>query len=106
MALAVVATLPVLGLGIAYVKFGPLWRRSDTSADPEILFAALEALKREFGLKRRLLVRVMPPAETCKALGERGRVLFAAARPGHDGLLLTPKRTDTDGFFVSVLRRA
>jgi hypothetical protein len=63
MALAVVATLPVLGLGIAYVKFGPLWRRNDTSADPEILFAALEALKREFGLKRRLLVRVLPPAD-------------------------------------------
>lgn len=46
-----------------------------------------------------------PPAEACKALGERGRVLAAAARLSTEGLLLTPKRTDTDGFFVSVLRR-
>jgi 16S rRNA (cytosine967-C5)-methyltransferase len=48
----------------------------------------------------------VPPAETCKALGERGRVLTAAARAGKEGLLLTPKRTDTDGFFIAVLRRA
>lgn len=63
MALALIATLPVLGLGIAYVKFGPLWRRNDAPADPAILFAALEALKREFGTKRRLLVRILPPAD-------------------------------------------
>lgn len=63
MALAVVATLPVLGLGLAYVKFGPLWRKKDVPANPEILVAALEALKQEFGAKRKLLVRIMPPAD-------------------------------------------
>src|SRR6185312_14522164 len=63
MALALIATLPVLGLGLAYVKFGPLWRKSGTPADPQVLFAILEALKKEFGVKRRLLVRIMPPAD-------------------------------------------
>lgn len=63
MALALMATLPVLGLGLAYVKFGPLWRKAGASADPRILFAALEALKQEFGVKRRLLVRIMAPAD-------------------------------------------
>jgi len=63
MALALIAALPVLGIGLAYVKFGPLWRRKGKPADPDILFAALESLKREFGQKRRLVVRVLPPAD-------------------------------------------
>jgi hypothetical protein len=63
MALTLLATLPVLGIGIAYVKFGPLWRRKGSRPDFEILSAALEALKYEFGAKRRLVVRIMPPAD-------------------------------------------
>src|SRR5438046_10428979 len=34
MALVVVATLPVIGLGLAQVKFGPLWRRRGAPANP------------------------------------------------------------------------
>jgi hypothetical protein len=63
MALALIATLPVLGIGLAYVKFGPLWRSKSRPADPDVLLAALDALKREFGVKRRLVVRVLPPAD-------------------------------------------
>jgi 16S rRNA (cytosine967-C5)-methyltransferase len=44
-------------------------------------------------------------AEVCRALGERGHVLKAAARASSEGLLLTPKRTNTDGFFISLVRR-
>lgn len=47
---------------------------------------------------------IVPPAEVCKALGERGMVLQKAAKLTDEGLLLTPRRTNTDGFFVSVLR--
>lgn len=63
MALAVVATLPVIGLGLAQVKFGPLWRRRGAPANPAHLALMLEALKREFAQKKRLAVRVMPPAD-------------------------------------------
>jgi 16S rRNA (cytosine967-C5)-methyltransferase len=50
---------------------------------------------------------IVPPAETCRALGERGMVLRAAALVTEHGVLLTPRRTETDGFFVSVaLRRS
>lgn len=63
MALVLLATLPVLGIGMAYVKFGPLWRRAGAAVDPQILYAMLEALKREFSGKRRLLLRIMPPAD-------------------------------------------
>lgn len=48
----------------------------------------------------------IPPAETVLALGARGLALKDAALPGREGLLLTPRRTGTDGFFVSVLKRA
>jgi 16S rRNA (cytosine967-C5)-methyltransferase len=40
-----------------------------------------------------------------KGLGERGYLFARAALISGEGLLMTPRRTDTDGFFVSVLRR-
>jgi 16S rRNA (cytosine967-C5)-methyltransferase len=46
------------------------------------------------------------PAETVKALGERAYLFTAAALISAEGLLMTPRRTDTDGFFVSLLRRS
>jgi 16S rRNA (cytosine967-C5)-methyltransferase len=46
------------------------------------------------------------PAETAKSLGERAYIFMQAALISAEGLLMTPRRTDTDGFFVSVLRRS
>ncbi len=46
------------------------------------------------------------PTETAKALGERGYLFTEAALISAEGLLMTPRRTDTDGFFVSLLRRS
>ena len=48
---------------------------------------------------------VQPPAETIKELGERAPVFGKAARLTDEGLLMTPRTTGTDGFFVSVLRQ-
>ncbi|GAB4066883.1 RsmB/NOP family class I SAM-dependent RNA methyltransferase [Ancylobacter sonchi] len=48
---------------------------------------------------------VVPPDETVLALGERGIRLKQAALASAEGLLLTPRRTGTDGFFVSLLAR-
>ena len=49
---------------------------------------------------------VEPPAEVIKALGERASMFGKAARLSAEGILMTPRTTGTDGFFVSVLRRA
>jgi 16S rRNA (cytosine967-C5)-methyltransferase len=49
---------------------------------------------------------VVPPAEVAGALGERALVFCRAALRSEEGLLMTPRRTGTDGFFVSVLRRS
>ena len=49
---------------------------------------------------------VVPPAEVTNALGERAFLFRRAVLMSAEGLLMTPRRTDTDGFFVSVLRSA
>lgn len=49
--------------------------------------------------------RVIPPAENVLALGERGLALAGAALMRPEGILLTPRRTGTDGFFVSIMVR-
>ncbi|MGA9949506.1 MAG: RsmB/NOP family class I SAM-dependent RNA methyltransferase [Xanthobacteraceae bacterium] len=49
---------------------------------------------------------VEKPANVVKALGERAYLFGRAVLISEEGLLMTPRRTDTDGFFVSVLRRS
>lgn len=49
---------------------------------------------------------VEKPADTIKAMGERGYLFGKAALIADEGLLMTPRRTGTDGFFVSILRRS
>jgi len=49
---------------------------------------------------------VEKPADVTQALGERAYLFTQAALISDEGLLMTPRRTDTDGFFVSLLRRS
>jgi 16S rRNA (cytosine967-C5)-methyltransferase len=49
---------------------------------------------------------IQPPAEVARSLGDRGSIFIKAARLSDEGLSMTPKTTDTDGFFVALLRRA
>jgi 16S rRNA (cytosine967-C5)-methyltransferase len=49
---------------------------------------------------------VEKPADTVKSLGERAYLFGRAALISGEGLLMTPRRTETDGFFVSLMRRA
>jgi 16S rRNA (cytosine967-C5)-methyltransferase len=46
-----------------------------------------------------------PPAETAAALGERAFLFRRAVLMSEEGLLMTPRHTDTDGFYVAVVRR-
>jgi 16S rRNA (cytosine967-C5)-methyltransferase len=48
---------------------------------------------------------VEKPAEIVKVLGERAYLFARAVLNSDAGLLMTPRRTETDGFFVSLLRR-
>ena len=45
-----------------------------------------------------------PPQELAKPLGARADAFRAAAKVTGEGVLMTPRRTGTDGFFVAMLR--
>jgi 16S rRNA (cytosine967-C5)-methyltransferase len=45
-----------------------------------------------------------PAADITAALGERAFLFSKAVRASAEGILMTPRATDTDGFFVSILR--
>src|SRR5258705_5411300 len=48
---------------------------------------------------------VVPPAQTMTALWDKAEEFAAATLQSPQGLLMTPRRTGTDGFFVSILTR-
>jgi 16S rRNA (cytosine967-C5)-methyltransferase len=57
-------------------------------------------------LARRRDFTVVPPREIAAAtLGERAVLFARAALLSDEGLLMTPRRTDTDGFYVAVMRK-
>ncbi|HXQ84976.1 MAG TPA: RsmB/NOP family class I SAM-dependent RNA methyltransferase [Xanthobacteraceae bacterium] len=49
---------------------------------------------------------VEKPANMLNPLGERAYLFARAVLISDTGLLMTPRRTDTDGFFVSLIRRS
>jgi 16S rRNA (cytosine967-C5)-methyltransferase len=48
---------------------------------------------------------IVPPPDLARALGERAFLFQRAAAMSQEGLLMTPRRTETDGFFVAHLQR-
>jgi len=76
-----------------------------------IAYVTCSVLKSENGDQiRQFLARhphfaIVPPAETVAALWDKSEDFVAATLQSAEGLLMTPRRTGTDGFFVSVLRR-
>ncbi|MEP7030024.1 MAG: RsmB/NOP family class I SAM-dependent RNA methyltransferase [Pseudolabrys sp.] len=48
---------------------------------------------------------VQPPAQVVGTLGEHAAEFAKAARLSAEGILMTPRTTGTDGFFVSLLKR-
>ena len=48
---------------------------------------------------------VVPPSEVVKTLGDNAIVFSRTAKLSDEGVQMTPRRTGTDGFFVSILRK-
>jgi 16S rRNA (cytosine967-C5)-methyltransferase len=77
-----------------------------------IAYVTCSVLEEENGAQIRNFIGLHPdfsvekPAEVANALGERAYMFGKAALVSGEGLLMTPRRTDTDGFFVSLLRRS
>lgn len=72
--------LPLTGRGLAFLRFGPFWRRRDTQADPEIYEAMIDALHREYCMRRGYCLTILPRphpqyhALECSLLRQRGFV--------------------------------
>ncbi len=52
--------LPLVNLGIAYVQWGPLWRRTGAETNVENFRQAVRALRNEFVCQRGLTLRLFP----------------------------------------------
>jgi hypothetical protein len=95
----IILTLPGLARGLAYCRFGPIWRRKDSMADPATYRAALNALFDEYCLKRGHYLTVIPrpnpefQAAEVAILNERG---FELRRPFEDTnrYLVVPEISD------------
>jgi hypothetical protein len=57
---AAIIKLPVIGRGLAFVRFGPFWRRKDREADPNIYRAVVDALVEEYSVKRGHCLTILP----------------------------------------------
>jgi hypothetical protein len=55
-----IVRVPLLSSGIAYLRWGPLFRRRDAAPAPDLLPALLKAITDEYARRRRLLVRILP----------------------------------------------
>jgi 16S rRNA (cytosine967-C5)-methyltransferase len=49
---------------------------------------------------------VVPPEQTASVLWDKAEEFAQAAMQSPEGWLMTPRRTGTDGFFVSILKKA
>jgi lipid II:glycine glycyltransferase (peptidoglycan interpeptide bridge formation enzyme) len=55
-----IVKVPFVKAGIAYVRWGPVWRRRDAAHDPEIFRQAIRALRNEYAGRRGLVIRLYP----------------------------------------------
>lgn len=90
-----IVRLPLIGSGIAYLRWGPLWRPRAGGRDTAVLRAVAEALVKEYVVRRKLLLRVIPNVlETdpeCRAIesvwSDLGFGPDGAAKPYHTVLV-------------------
>jgi 16S rRNA (cytosine967-C5)-methyltransferase len=81
-------------------------------AGGRIAYVTCSVLDEENGAQVRAFVARHPdfsvekPGEVTNALGERAYLFRRAVLISEEGLLMTPRRTDTDGFYVSLLRHS
>jgi hypothetical protein len=55
-----IVRIPVLGLGAAYIRWGPFWQLRNQNADPAVFRFAVRALRNEYVCRRGLILRIFP----------------------------------------------
>jgi lipid II:glycine glycyltransferase (peptidoglycan interpeptide bridge formation enzyme) len=99
LAIARVTSLPLIG-GVAYVLWGPVWRRSGSSPDPQVFRQALRALRNHFSGRRGLTVRLAPMlfegvhSDLSAVLADEGFSAVASAKRSRTLLMDLSKPTE------------
>ncbi|NIQ15926.1 MAG: peptidoglycan bridge formation glycyltransferase FemA/FemB family protein [Candidatus Dadabacteria bacterium] len=57
---SVIKSLPIIRRGIAYIPWGPIWKKKGKKSDPEIFSQMLRVLKEEYIDRKGLLLRIKP----------------------------------------------
>lgn len=52
--------IPFINAGVAYVRWGPLWKRYDVNNNIEDLYQSVKAIRKEYVEKRGLFLRLIP----------------------------------------------
>lgn len=55
-----IVKIPLIGAGIAYVRWGPMWRRLESDPDRETFRQVIRALRNEYVFHRGLVLRLYP----------------------------------------------
>jgi peptidoglycan biosynthesis/recognition FemAB-like protein len=55
-----IVKLPLIKAGVAYIRWGPLFRRHHNETDPETFREAIRALRNEYACRRGLVLRLCP----------------------------------------------
>ena len=107
-----IAKLPIVNAGIAYIHWGPLWRRRATEMDANVFRQALRALQNEFACRRGLVLRLFPilfdddPPRLLDILREEGFFPVSSKTPGRTILMnLSPSLEDLRGGMGSHWKR-
>lgn len=56
-----IVKMPITSVGVAYVRWGPMWRPREEPLNVEVFGQAIRALRNEYACRHRLVVRIVPP---------------------------------------------
>jgi FemAB family len=88
-----IAKVPLVGAGIAYIRWGPLWKRRGVAPELEVFRQSVRALRNEYVCRRGLVVRLLPvlfsddPPELSAILAEEGFLALAPETRGRTILM-------------------
>jgi lipid II:glycine glycyltransferase (peptidoglycan interpeptide bridge formation enzyme) len=55
-----IVKIPIINSGIAYIRWGPMWKISSSEVNVEIFSQAIRALRNEYACRRGLVLRIYP----------------------------------------------
>jgi lipid II:glycine glycyltransferase (peptidoglycan interpeptide bridge formation enzyme) len=81
LAQVIIIKIPLINAGIGYIPWGPIWQKKDAASDFESISYLIKALRKEYVVKRKLLLRITPNAINedhdfiCEILKKEGFIL-------------------------------